>query len=67
VGADRKGLVVHWSFSILAERTLQGDRRRKDERFPSYRAGRPVLYDLNEIEQIIQRSRRASGAAAEAE
>jgi hypothetical protein len=50
----------------ISARTLQSDRRLRPERFPSYRAGRRVLYDLNEIEQIIQRSRRVSGDAAEA-
>jgi hypothetical protein len=54
-------------YTGISARTLQSDRRRRDERFPSYRAGRRVLYDLNEIEQIIQRSRRVGGDAAKAE
>jgi hypothetical protein len=38
-------------------KTLQKDRLLGCERFPSYRAGKRVLYDLDEIEQVIRSSR----------
>ena len=49
-------------YTGISARTLQSDRRRKHERFPSYRVGRRILYDLREIETIIERSRRNAEA-----
>ena len=46
----------------ISARTLQHDRLLGRERFPSYRAGRRVLYDLTEIQQIIQQTRRGGTA-----
>jgi hypothetical protein len=50
----------------ISRRTLQSDRRLGRERFPSYRVGRRILYDLTEVREIIQRSRRGGGDATEA-
>lgn len=44
-----------------SRRTLQADRRFKRPRFPWYRVGRKVLYDLNEVQAIIKSN--AQGAA----
>jgi hypothetical protein len=46
----------------ISKRTLQSDRRLGRERFPSYRAGRRILYDLLEVQEIIRRSRRGRDA-----
>jgi hypothetical protein len=46
------------AYTGISARTLQSDRQRKDERLPSYRVGRRILYDLREIEIIIERSHR---------
>jgi hypothetical protein len=60
-------------FTGISVRTLQSDRQRalRDglgrERFPSYRVGRRILYDLAEIEQIIRRSRRGGEPLMEAQ
>jgi hypothetical protein len=51
----------------VSARTLQSDRRLGRKRFPWYKAGRKVLYDLREIEAIIQRSRRGGESVTEAE
>jgi hypothetical protein len=40
----------------ISRRTLQKDRLLGTRRFPSYRAGRKVLYDLDEVEAIIRRT-----------
>lgn len=46
----------------LSRKTLQADRLLGRRRFPFYRCGRRVLYDLTEVEAIIRAS--ADGAAA---
>jgi hypothetical protein len=52
-----------------SRRTLQADRRFNRAKFPWYKVGRKVLYDLDEIEAIIRRNARggAFGQAARAE
>jgi hypothetical protein len=46
----------------ISRRTLQKDRLLRIKRFPWYRSGRRILYDLDEVEAIIRAS--AGGAAA---
>jgi hypothetical protein len=46
----------------FSRRTLQRDRLLGLKRFPWYKVGRKVLYDLAEVESIILDSKR--GAAA---
>jgi hypothetical protein len=41
-----------------SRRTLQADRRFNRPRFPWYRVGRKVLYDLDEVEAIIRKTAR---------
>jgi hypothetical protein len=41
-----------------SRRTLQADRRFNRIRFPWYRVGRKVLYDLDEVESIIRSTAR---------
>jgi hypothetical protein len=53
---------VEWITGI-STRTLQDDRRFGRDRFPSYRFGRMVLYDLEEVQEIIRRSRRGQQLA----
>jgi hypothetical protein len=48
----------------ISRRTLQKDRFFNHERFPSYRVGGKILYDLDEVEQVIRASRSSGGAAA---
>jgi hypothetical protein len=38
----------------ISRRTLQKDRRLGSKRFPFYRSGRSVLYDLDEVVAIIR-------------
>jgi predicted DNA-binding transcriptional regulator AlpA len=45
----------------ISRRTLQKDRLLDRHRFPWYKVGRKVLYDLDEVEAIIRRT--AQGAA----
>ena len=58
--------------SGFSRRTLQADRRFNRIRFPWYRVGRKVLYDLDEVESIIRSTSRggafvrATGPGAEA-
>jgi hypothetical protein len=49
----------------ISRRTLQQDRQFGRSRFPWYKSGIRVLYDLAEVERIIRRT-RAEGSAAEA-
>jgi hypothetical protein len=49
--------------SGFSRRTLQKDRLLGRRRFPYYRVGGKILYDLSEVEQIIKSS-RVDGAAA---
>jgi hypothetical protein len=49
----------------VSRRTLQLDRHSGRERFPSYRAGRRVLYCLEEVEAIIRASRKCTDDSAE--
>ena len=44
--------------SVYSVRTLQWHRNKRREEFPWYRIGGKVLYDLEEVERIIRRSRR---------
>jgi hypothetical protein len=46
----------------IARRTLQDDRLRGHNKFPWYKVGRKVLYDLDEVASIIKAS--AGGRAA---
>ena len=48
----------------FSRRTLQQDRLLGRARFPWYKVGRKVLYDLDEVEAIIRASRIQGGAAA---
>lgn len=41
----------------ISRRTLQKDRLLGRDRFPWYRSGRRVLYDLNEVEETIRAGR----------
>ena len=45
----------------ISRRTLQKDRLLNRRRFPWYKIGRKVLYDLDEVEAIIRRT--AQGTA----
>jgi hypothetical protein len=45
----------------ISRRTLQKDRLFKNNRFPWYKVGRAVLYDLGEVEEIIRASRSDVG------
>jgi predicted DNA-binding transcriptional regulator AlpA len=45
----------------ISRRTLQKDRLLNRRRFPWYKVGRKVLYDLDEVEAIIRRT--AKGGA----
>ena len=45
----------------ISRRTLQKDRLLNRQRFPWYKVGRKVLYDLDEVEAIIRRT--AQGGA----
>jgi hypothetical protein len=45
----------------ISRRTLQKDRLLNRRRFPWYKVGRKVLYDLGEVEAIIRRT--AQGGA----
>jgi hypothetical protein len=47
----------------FSRRTLQKDRLLGRPRFPWYRVGGKVIYDLAEIEAIIRRNRRGGDAA----
>jgi hypothetical protein len=49
----------------ISARTLQDDRRHGRKLFPWYKAGRKILYDLGEVEAIIQRSRRGGEPVTE--
>jgi hypothetical protein len=49
------------NLSGFSKRTLQKDRLSGRNRFPWYRVGGKVLYDLNEIEQIIVNTRQTGG------
>ena len=40
----------------ISRRTLQKDRLLDRQRFPWYKVGRKVLYDLDEVEAIIRRT-----------
>jgi hypothetical protein len=42
----------------ISARTLQDDRRLGRDRFPFYKIRGRFLYDLQEVEKIIRRSRR---------
>ncbi len=46
----------------FSARTLQKDRLLRRQRFPWYKVGGKILYDLEEIEEIVRSTR--SGAAA---
>jgi hypothetical protein len=46
----------------ISRRTLQKDRRLTRQRFPWYRVGRRILYDLDEVEGIIRATRGGSAA-----
>jgi hypothetical protein len=50
----------------FSRRTLQRDRLLGRKRFPFYKVGRKILYDLTEVQEIIQRSRCVGGDVAEA-
>ena len=43
----------------ISPRTLQKDRLFSRNRFPCYRVGGRILYDLAEVEQIIRSNRAA--------
>jgi hypothetical protein len=47
----------------LSRRTLQKDRLLSRKRFPWYKAGRKILYDLAEVEAIIRASASGGDAA----
>jgi hypothetical protein len=47
----------------FSRRTLQKDRLFGRKRFPWYKVGGKVLYDLDEIETIIRRTARGGAAA----
>lgn len=40
----------------ISRRTLQSDRLSGNAKFPAYKVGGKVLYDLDEVEAIIRRS-----------
>jgi hypothetical protein len=44
----------------ISRKTLRKDRLLGRQRFPWYRVGRRVLYDLDEVEQIIRAGRGAA-------
>lgn len=44
----------------LSRRTLQQDRLRGTDRFPFYRSGSRILYDLEEVEAAIRAGRVGS-------
>jgi hypothetical protein len=44
----------------LSRRTLQQDRLRGTDRFPFYRSGGRILYDLEEVEAAIRANRVTS-------
>ncbi len=44
----------------LSRRTLQKDRLLGNDRFPFYRSGGRILYDLDEVEAAIRSSRAGS-------
>lgn len=44
----------------ISRRTLQKDRLLNRKRFPWYKVGRKVLYDLDEVEAIIRNSGHGS-------
>lgn len=44
------------SLTGISRRTLQKDRLLGHKRFPWYRSGRRILYDLDEVEAIIKSS-----------
>jgi len=46
----------------ISRRTLQADRLLGRKRFPWYRSGRRVLYDLAEVEQAIRAGRQGVAA-----
>jgi len=48
----------------FSKRTLQKDRVLGRKRFPWYKVGGKVLYDLDEVEKIISDSRRGGGDIA---
>ena len=48
----------------FSARTLQKDRLLRRQRFPWYKCGGKILYDLDEIEEIIKASAGGAGAAA---
>ena len=47
----------------ISRRTLQKDRLLGNKRFPWYKSGRRVLYDLDEVEAIIRNSIQGGAAA----
>ena len=49
----------------ISRRTLQKDRLLGRKRFPWYKSGRRVLYDLNEVEAIIRGTIRGGPSEAE--
>jgi hypothetical protein len=51
------------SLTTISRRTLQQDRLLGRTRFPWYKIGGKVLYDLDEVEDTI-RARRVGGAPA---
>lgn len=57
-GSERQASAVS-GFSV---RTLQKDRLLGTKRFPWYKVCGKILYDLNEIEKIIEASRRGVAA-----
>jgi hypothetical protein len=50
-------------FSGFSKRTLQRDRLLNRDRFPWYKVGGKILYDLAEIEVVIASTRRRGGRA----
>jgi hypothetical protein len=50
------------TLTSISRRTLQQDRLLGRTRFPWYRSGRRILYDLTEVEATI-RAQRIGGAA----
>ena len=47
----------------ISRRTLQKDRLLGRDKFPWYRVGRKVLYNLDEVESAIRANLRGNGAA----
>ena len=48
----------------ISRRTLQKDRLLGADKFPFYRVGRRIFYDLDEVEAVIRAGQQGGGRAA---